>query len=722
MNRGFGVPEIEGNAALTIPRYCALMPCVRSILQWFVPVLALAMSHAAGAQTAVRADWTNLGLGNFAAVNDGSVLDVGPNTVTINTRVNRDGDGNDAGFVPFYSTSMLSYYTGQIGGQSGPLLYNMDHTIFDAGDYFETTYTFGTAVQSLAFILDHIDRSASPYKADGVVVEYDIGNGTWVNLRTSTGVVTATNVGLATIGGQDGYEGTATAGSAAATSSRLAINFGTAITVKRVRIRYLFGQTYAANDPAGNNQYMGLSDFTWTQPSVIASDLSLTKTVSNAAPVAGATISYTLTLANGGTQNATGVVVRDLLPTGFTFVSAAASTGAYNAATGDWSGIAIDTGQTRTLTITGTVDAPAGVPITNIAEVWSSTNYDPDSTPGNGQVEDDRATVSFTVQGTRAAGTPPVLSCPSGSSLFDWDLNPWPANSLSNSYALTNIGTIGFAIASAGTFTGSPILNNSNNGGLAGTQLSLFQSLDFATRDQTATTVITLPTAVPGAQFRVFDIDYAANDFSDKLTVTGSFNGTPVIPTLTNGVVNYVIGNTAIGDGGSGGTSGDGNVVVTFSSPIDSITIVYGNANTAPTNPDGQAISLWDITFCNPVAVLGVTKLSTLISDPVNGTSNPRAIPGAIVEYCILMQNPGSGTATNVVGTDTIPVTLAYTSGSLLSGSSCAGAANVEDEDGAGADESDPYGASVTGNVLTATAPTLNPGNGFAIKFRTTVQ
>jgi uncharacterized repeat protein (TIGR01451 family) len=453
-------------------------------------------------------------------------------------------------------------------------------------------------------------------------------------------------------------------------------------------------------------------------------DLSLTKAVSNATPAAGATITYTLQLSNAATSpnTANGVTALDLLPAGTVYVSHSGF-GTYDPNTGVWTVGSVAPGQTRTLSIQATVNAMASATVSNVAEITASSIQDIDSTPNNGVVaEDDHAVANFTVQGARVAGTPPTLSCPAGSSLFDWDANPWPAGSLANSYPLTNIGTIGFAIASPGTWTGSPALNNSNNGGLAGTQLSLFQSLDFNNAAETATTTITLPTAVPGVQFRVFDIDFAANDFADRLTVTGSFNGSPVTPTLTNGVSNYVVGNSAFGDGASGGTSADGNVVVTFSSPVDTIMVVYGNHSTAPANPDGQAISIWDITFCNPVAVLGVTKVSTLISDPTNGTTNPRAIPGAVMEYCILVQNPGSGTATNVVGTDTIPATLLYTPGSILSGSSCGAASTAEDDDAAGADESDPYGASVSGSVLTATAATLGPGAGFALKFRTTIR
>ena len=91
------------------------------------------------------------------------------------------------------------------------------------------------------------------------------------------------------------------------------------------------------------------------------------------------------------------------------------------------------------------------------------------------------------------------------------------------------------------------------------------------------------------------------------------------------------------------------------------------------------------------------------------------------MEYCILVPKPGSGAATHVVGTDTIPTCLTYTADSMFTGTSCAGATAAEDDDNAGADDAGPYGASVAGSVLTATAGSPGPGAGFALKFRTTV-
>lgn len=59
-------------------------------------------------------------------------------------------------------------------------------------------------------------------------------------------------------------------------------------------------------------------------------------------------------------------------------------------------------------------------------------------------------------------------------------------------------------------------------------------------------------------------------------------------------------------------------------------------------------------------ASLTVSKTSTVVWDPFNGTSNPKAIPGAVVEYCIVVTNSGGQAAGSVVLTDGIPANTTY--------------------------------------------------------------
>lgn len=468
-----------------------------------------------------------------------------------------------------------------------------------------------------------------------------------------------------------------------------------------------------------------------TVPIAPSADLSLAKSVSNASPASGASINYILSVTNasGSAPTATGVTVQDALPAGFAFTGASGF-GSYDSTTGVWTVGSIPAGTTRTLTITGTVTATAGASVTNIAEISASSAFDFDSTPGNGAAgEDDYDSATFTVSGTRVAGTPPTLVCPVGTTVHDWDGVSWAAGTTSGSYALTAIGTMNFNVGISGglflnnaTYGGqSPTRQNIVTGGLTPAQFSIFEIADFTSQTGAITSTITLPTAVPGVQFRVFDIDYAAGQFADRLTVTGSFNGAPVTPILTNGVSNYVIGNSAYGDATSADNSANGNVVVTFSAPVDTITITYGSHNLAPADPGQQGAAIHDITFCRPTTNLTIAKTSNVVSDPTNGTTDPKAIPGATMRYCILVTNNGSGTATGINIADPLPASTTFVPGSLRSGTSCAGATTVEDDNASGADESDPFGASIAGTTVAATTPTLAPTGTMAVAFDVTV-
>jgi uncharacterized repeat protein (TIGR01451 family) len=51
---------------------------------------------------------------------------------------------------------------------------------------------------------------------------------------------------------------------------------------------------------------------------------------------------------------------------------------------------------------------------------------------------------------------------------------------------------------------------------------------------------------------------------------------------------------------------------------------------------------------------ISVSKTSCVINDPVNGTSNPKRIPGSTIRYAIQVSNSTYGTASNVFATDTV--------------------------------------------------------------------
>jgi len=59
-------------------------------------------------------------------------------------------------------------------------------------------------------------------------------------------------------------------------------------------------------------------------------------------------------------------------------------------------------------------------------------------------------------------------------------------------------------------------------------------------------------------------------------------------------------------------------------------------------------------------AGLTVSKVATVFSDPFNGTTNPKAIPGAVVEYVITVANGGAVNADNVSIADAIDTDVAF--------------------------------------------------------------
>jgi uncharacterized repeat protein (TIGR01451 family) len=138
---------------------------------------------------------------------------------------------------------------------------------------------------------------------------------------------------------------------------------------------------------------------------IFMADLELSKTVDNPEPDEEEEITFTITLTNRGPADATGFEVTDLMPDGLSYDSDDGF-GAYNDVTGVWTVGDLDAGASVTLTITAEVDAgTAGTTITNTAEVTAADQDDPDSTPNNGDPdEDDQDSATITVQGPIGGG------------------------------------------------------------------------------------------------------------------------------------------------------------------------------------------------------------------------------------------------------------------------------------------------------------------------------
>ena len=113
-------------------------------------------------------------------------------------------------------------------------------------------------------------------------------------------------------------------------------------------------------------------------------------------------------------------------------------------------------------------------------------------------------------------------------------------------------------------------------------------------------------------------------------------------------------------------------------------------------------------------ANLVASKTSRVISDPLNGSTNPKLIPGAVVEYCITVANSAGGaTAANVAISDTLPAQTAYDAsfGVKVNGTVTSGTCNA---DGAVA------GSHASG-VVSGTIPSVAAGDTRTVLFRVTI-
>lgn len=76
---------------------------------------------------------------------------------------------------------------------------------------------------------------------------------------------------------------------------------------------------------------------------------------------------------------------------------------------------------------------------------------------------------------------------------------------------------------------------------------------------------------------------------------------------------------------------------------------------------DGTSIKLAnDQEFIVSASDIALVKSVAILSDPINGTTNPKAIPGALVEYTLTITNSGLIAATDVVLSDAVPAVFKF--------------------------------------------------------------
>jgi len=142
------------------------------------------------------------------------------------------------------------------------------------------------------------------------------------------------------------------------------------------------------------------------------------------------------------------------------------------------------------------------------------------------------------------------------------------------------------------------------------------------------------------------------------------------------------------------------------------VDVVFAETGTANGNTAKDGVSMaWDQYF---VGTLTVTKTAAVISDPVSSPGNYKAIPGAVMEYTISVQNNGIVTSGASL-TEIIPANTTYVAGSTtLNGAARADVAGAM-----------PFVGGGSINSPSAAAGVINPGSTAAeiavVRFRVTI-
>jgi len=397
-------------------------------------------------------------------------------------------------------------------------------------------------------------------------------------------------------------------------------------------------------------------------------DLSLSSTVSNTFPQNGETITLTYNLVNNGPSATTGVTVDINLPPFLDYTSAS-GTGSFDEVSGTWTIPGTVGLGTTSITLTADVISQSSGAVT--ADVATSSQTDSDSTPGNNNTgEDDYDSTSIFVQ---PPPTPPSLSCSAVDQFVHaWEApggtNGWNAGDLTNSYTAGGIPLIFNITGDTGNFivlngSNAPVTQNNYTGGIDPAEFSLAIAADHANTSQEVVIAADIDdgTGIQELQFTVFDIDLGS--WTDRLTVTGELNGVSVSPILTPSARNFISGNSAIGQGGNAANAeATGNVVVTFTTPVDRIVMSYGNDITAPANPGAQIMSVHEFTMC-PRLLANLTAVKTVeVYDPAS--AGLYMTPGNEVLYKITVNNDAAATAQaeDIDLSDTLPSNVRFVS------------------------------------------------------------
>ena len=185
---------------------------------------------------------------------------------------------------------------------------------------------------------------------------------------------------------------------------------------------------------------------------------------------------------------------------------------------------------------------------------------------------------------------------------------------------------------------------------------------------------LTLTKALSGT--RVFAGDQFTMNIASGATIVATTTTTGAAAAITTGSTPQYLGTPATTYSFNEVAAGTTNLTYYTSGLACTNSYAPTTPTTLPTTVGGSVTpQLGDNISCTITntpktkALLTLSKTVIVISDPVNGTSNPKAIPGAVVEYAITVTNAGPGPVdlSTVVITDPLPANIAaYVAGTAV--------------------------------------------------------
>jgi uncharacterized repeat protein (TIGR01451 family) len=409
---------------------------------------------------------------------------------------------------------------------------------------------------------------------------------------------------------------------------------------------------------------------------------------------AGDLLTYTLSYANTGNADATGVVLTDVVSTNTTFVSAT-SGGTLSGSTVTWSLGSLAAGDSGSVQVTVLVDSPLpnGTIITNGSYSIDSS----EAAPVSGAAVTTTVTSSPALSVDKADGLDPVEA----GDLLTYTLSYANAgNADATGVVVTDIlppNTSFISATAGGTFSGSTAtwpLGNLAAGDSGSVQMTV--SVDSPLPDGTiitndsysidsnetapasgaaVTTTVTSspvlsvnmtdsPDPVAAGGTLIYTLNYGNSGNADATAVLL----TDIVPANTTFVSatsgGALSGSTVTWSPGSlaAGESGSVQMTVLVDSPLPNGTIITNGSYSIDSNETAPVNGVAESTTITSGAVLSVVMADS--PDPVDA--------GGLLTYTLGFANTGNADATGVVLTDVVPADTTFasaTSGGTLSGS-----------------------------------------------------